>query len=128
LLNPTLADVTVTEAVKELLFTASIDLLSTHVLQEYFAGSYQKRYLLRYLFIGKVGVQAFCDHLEMLSNYMTFFPPHENVRFRVLAEFERQAILHDALPPRYLRKMKETNQQPLKMNVDTLRSFALNIE
>jgi hypothetical protein len=31
--GPTLADVTVTEAAKELLFTASMDLLSTHVLQ-----------------------------------------------------------------------------------------------
>jgi hypothetical protein len=41
--GPVLADQTVSEATKEALFTALIDLLSVHVLQEDFAGSYQKR-------------------------------------------------------------------------------------
>jgi hypothetical protein len=81
-----------------------------------------------YLFIGKVGVRAFCEVFEVLSNYMTFFPPHNNVWFNVLTKQENQAILHDSLPPRYILKTKETDQQPLQMNYYTLRQFTLNIK
>jgi hypothetical protein len=70
---------------------------------------------------------AFCKLLDVLSDYMMLFPPHENVRFVVLTPLKHQSILHDALPPRYIRKMKEKNQQPLKMSFDALRSFAPNI-
>jgi hypothetical protein len=126
--SPVVVDQTVSEAAKEALFTASVNLLSIRVLKEDFFGSYQKRHPLQYLFIGKVGVRTFCERLDILSNYITLFPPHENVRFAVLTPLECQAILHDALPPRYIRKMKETNQQLLKMSFDTLRSFALNIQ
>jgi hypothetical protein len=79
--------------------TTSIDLLSVHILKEDFASLYQQRYLLQYLFIGKVGVWAFCERLEVLSSYTTLSPPHNNARFSVLTEQERQAILHDAPPP-----------------------------
>jgi hypothetical protein len=52
--------------------TTSIDLLSVHIFKEYFASLYQQRYLLQYLFIGKVGVRAFYERLEVLSNYTMF--------------------------------------------------------
>jgi hypothetical protein len=88
----------------------------------------KQTYLLQYLFTGKVGVRAFCDRLDVLINYMTFFPPFINVHFTTLTEQELQAVLHDAPPPRVIQNMKESNQQPLRMNVNTLRSFALIIE
>ena len=100
--GPVLVDVLVSEAAKERLFVASIDLLSVHVLKEDFAGVYQRRYLLQYLFLGTVGVRTFCDRLDVLSSYMLFFPPDDGVRFERLSEREKQSILHDALPPSYI--------------------------
>jgi hypothetical protein len=46
----------------------------------------------------------------------------------ILMERELQSVLHDALPHRYIHKMKESNQQPLWINYATLRDVALNIE
>jgi hypothetical protein len=37
-------------------------------------------------------------------------------------------VLHNALPPRFIQKMKDSNQQPMWMPYDTLRYFTLNNE
>jgi hypothetical protein len=36
--------------------------------------------------------------------------------------------LYDALPDYYIKKMKEANTEPIKMNLEELFQFALNIE
>jgi hypothetical protein len=115
-------------AQKKALVVASIKVLSVHVFKDVFAGIYQKRYLLQYLFIGKVGVRAFCEHLDVLIQCMTFFPTDNGVRFQALTERELMAVLHDAPPSLFIQNMKESNQQPLQVPCDTLRSFDLNIE
>jgi hypothetical protein len=43
-------------------------------------------------------------------------------------DLDKHEVLHDALPKNYRKKMKEANQQPLKMSYDTLRTYALSID
>jgi hypothetical protein len=63
-----------------------------------------------------------------VNSICDIIPPDNGVRVQALTEKELQAVLHDALPPRFIRKMKESNQQPLWMPYNTLRSCTLNIE
>jgi hypothetical protein len=53
--------------------------------------------------------RSLCERLEVLSSYMTFFPPDDGVLFTILTERDLQSVLHNALPHRYIRKMKESN-------------------
>jgi hypothetical protein len=47
----------------------------------------------------------------------------------ILMEPALQPVLHDSLPHHCIKKMKESNQQLIRMkNYATLREFALNIE
>jgi hypothetical protein len=45
-----------------------------------------------------------------------------------LSDRQEATILYDALPHDYIRKMKEANTEPIKMSIEDLFQFSLNIE
>jgi hypothetical protein len=45
-----------------------------------------------------------------------------------LSDRHKSNILYDALPHYYIKKMKEANTEPIKMSLEDLFHFALNIE
>jgi hypothetical protein len=45
-----------------------------------------------------------------------------------LSDNKKATILYDALPNYYIKKMKEANTEPIKMNLEELFQFSLNIE
>jgi hypothetical protein len=45
-----------------------------------------------------------------------------------LSDNQKAAILYDALPIYYIKKMKEAKTEPIEMNLEELFLFALNIE
>jgi hypothetical protein len=45
-----------------------------------------------------------------------------------ISDNKKATILYDALPDYYIKKMKETNTEPIVMNLEELFQFALNIE
>jgi hypothetical protein len=83
----------------------------------------------RYLFIGKnTGVRVFMNRLDILSTYLPLFPPMKGEVIKELSDSRKATILYDALPNYYIKKMKEANTEPIKMNIKELFQFALNIE
>jgi hypothetical protein len=64
----------------------------------------------------------------VISSYVLLFTPVNGFCFNEMVDRNNHAVLYDALPPRYIRKMKEANQQPLPMNYTALRKYAINIE
>jgi CRISPR/Cas system CSM-associated protein Csm4 (group 5 of RAMP superfamily) len=80
----------------------------------------------RNMFIGNQstggGVRAFLDRIDVLSTYLSIFPPILNVAYQELPN--QEIMLFDALPNDYVDQIKKANQVPL----EELRSYALNIE
>jgi hypothetical protein len=44
-----------------------------------------------------------------------------------LSDRQKATILYDTLPQYYIKKMKEANTEPIKMSLQDLFQFALNI-
>jgi hypothetical protein len=100
-----------------------------HVLKDPRAGFKTIRYVERFLFIVKhTSIQVFMHHLNTLSTYMPLFPPMKGELLKELSDNQKATILYDALPNYYINKMKEANNEPIKMNIEELFQFALNIE
>jgi hypothetical protein len=103
--------------------------LTIHVLKDPRAGYKQLRYMEHYLFIGKnTGVRVFMDRLDILSTYLPLFPPIKGAVLKKLSDNKKATILNEALPNCYIKKMKETNTEPIEMNLEELFQFTLNIE
>jgi hypothetical protein len=83
----------------------------------------------RHLFIGKnTGVRVFMDRLVILSTYLPLFPPMKDELLKELSDSQKAIKFYDALPNYYIKKMKEANTEPIKMNFEELFQFTLNIE
>jgi hypothetical protein len=78
--------------------------------------------------MGKTGVRSFCDRIEILSSYLPFFPPIRGIIYIALIYDDKQEILYDALPPYYIKKIKEINKVPFKMNLEEVRDYALSMD
>jgi hypothetical protein len=117
-----------TEQVGDNLFTVSLDRLTEHTIKEEYASHLQVRYIKQYLFIGRTGVRAFCDRMDVLSSYFPFFPPVNGIRLTEMNNRDKHEVLVRCTTPRYIRITKEANQQPLRMNYTALREYSLNIE
>jgi hypothetical protein len=68
------------------------------------------------------------DHLDILSTYLPLFPPFKGEVFKELSDRHKSTILYDALPHHRIKKIKEANTEPIKMSVEELFQFTLNIE
>jgi hypothetical protein len=68
------------------------------------------------------------DRLDILLNYLPLFPPMKGGVLKELSDRQKSTILYDALPKYYIKKMKEANTEPIKMSLEYLFQFALNIE
>jgi hypothetical protein len=107
----------------------SIMKLTIHVLKDPRSGFKQVRYMERFLWIGKnTGVRVFMDLLDILSTYLPLFPPTKGEILKELSDNQKATILYDDLPNYYIKKMKEANTEPIKMNLEELFQFSLNIE
>jgi hypothetical protein len=107
----------------------SIMKLTIHVLKDPPAGFMQIRYMELFLFIGKhIGIWVFMDRLDILSTYLPLFPPIKDEVLKELSDNQKATILYDALQNYYIKKIKEANTEPIKMNIEKLFQFALNIE
>jgi hypothetical protein len=72
--------------------------LTIHVLKDPRAGFKQVRYMECFLWIGKNnGIRFFMDRLDILSTYMTLFPPMKGEVLKELSERQKTTILYDAL-------------------------------
>jgi hypothetical protein len=117
---------------QELLLQNAIMALTVHVLKDPREVFKHKHYMEHNLFIRNHsaggGVRAFLDRIDVLSTYLPLFPPILNVTYQELTNQEKRFMLFDALPKDYIDQMKKTNQLPLEMLLEELRSYALNIE
>jgi AICAR transformylase/IMP cyclohydrolase PurH len=68
------------------------------------------------------------DHLDILSTYLPLFPLFKGEVFKELSDRHKATILYDTLPHHHMKKMKEANIELIKMSVEELFQFALNIE
>jgi hypothetical protein len=68
------------------------------------------------------------DCLDILSTHLPLFPPVRNTTMSELTDIQKEEIHYDALPHYYIKKMKEANTEPIKMLLEALFQFALNIE
>jgi hypothetical protein len=68
------------------------------------------------------------DHLDILSTYLPLFPPMKGEVIKELSDRKKATILYDALPNYYIKKIKEAYTKPIKMSLEDLFQFALNIE
>jgi hypothetical protein len=103
--------------------------LTIHVLKDQRAGFKQIRYMERFLWIGKnTGIRVCMDRLDILSTYLHLFPPMKGEVLKELSGNQKATILYNDLPNYYIKKMKEANTEPIKMNLEELFQFALNIE
>jgi hypothetical protein len=92
------------------------------------AGFKKIRYMEHFLFIGKhTGSQVFMDCLDTLSTYLPLFPPMRGGVLRNSVKI-KNLLSCMMLPNYFIKKMKETNTEPIKMNLEELFQFALNIE
>jgi hypothetical protein len=83
----------------------------------------------RFLWIGKnTDIRVFMDRLDILSTYLPLFTPMKGEVLKELSDRQKSTILYDALPVYYIEKMKEANTEPIKMSLEDLFQFALNIE
>jgi hypothetical protein len=107
----------------------NITKLAIQVLKDPRAGFKQLRYIERYLYKGKnTGVRVFIDRLDILSTYLPLFPTMKVEVLKELSDNKKATILYDAQTSYYIKKMKETNNEPIEMNLEELFQFALNIE
>jgi hypothetical protein len=110
--------------------------LTFHVLKDPRAGFKQIRYMERFLFIGKhTGIRVFMHRLDILSTYMPLSPPMKGEVLKELSDNQKANIVYDALTNYYIKKMKETNTEPIEMNnrrcfnlLSTLRKLLLTLE
>jgi hypothetical protein len=83
----------------------------------------------RFLWIGKnTGIGVFMDRLDILLTYLPLFPPMKGEVLKELSDRQKATILYDALLNYYINKLKEANTDPIKMNLEDLFQFALDIE
>jgi hypothetical protein len=68
------------------------------------------------------------DRLDILSAFLPIFLPMKGEVMKELSDNLKATILYYALPNYYIKKMKEANTEPIKMNLEELFQFALNIE
>jgi hypothetical protein len=68
------------------------------------------------------------DRLDILSTYLPLFPSMKGEVLKELSDNQKATILYDAIPNYYIKKMKEANTEPIKMNLEELFQLALNIE
>jgi hypothetical protein len=54
---------------------------------------------------GKTGVRNCTDKIDILSTYLTLFPPIHDTYIYELINEDKQAILYDALPHYYLKNI-----------------------
>jgi hypothetical protein len=103
--------------------------LAIHVLKDPRSGLKKIRYIERFLFIGKdTGIRVFMDRLNILSTYLPLFPPMKSEVLKEISDNQKATIFYDALLNYYIKKMKEANTEHMKMNLEELFQFALNIE
>jgi hypothetical protein len=67
------------------------------------------------------------DRLNIISTYRPFFPPTKGEVLKELSDNQKDTILYGALPNYYIKKMKEANTDPIRMNLEELFQLALNI-
>jgi hypothetical protein len=130
LASPKLAGSTgISNNAAEQLWYDSIMKLTMHVLKDPRAGFKQVSYKERYLWIGKnTGIWNFMDRLDILSTYLSLFPPMKGEVLNELSVRQKVTIFYDALPHYYIKKMKEANTEPIYMTLEDLFQFALNIK
>jgi hypothetical protein len=103
--------------------------LTIHVFKDPRAGFKKECDIERFLWIGKnTGIRTFMDRLNILSTYLPLFTPTKGEVLKELSDMKKTAILYDALPHYYIKKMKEANTEPVKMSLEDLFNFSLNIE
>jgi hypothetical protein len=113
----------------EKLWYNSIMKLTIHVFKDPRDGFKKIIYMERFLFIGKhTGIRVFMDRLDILSTYLSLFPPMKGEVLKEISDNKKATILYDALPTYYIKKMKEANTESIEMNLEELFQFALNIE
>jgi hypothetical protein len=67
-----------------------------------------------YLWIGKqTGILDFMDRLDILSTYLSLFPPLGYKVMLELTDSQKATILYDALPHYYIKNTKEANTEPI---------------
>jgi hypothetical protein len=101
-----------------------------HDLKDARTGYTQKRYMLLKKMVPRkqTGVRNFVDVIEILFTYLPLFPLIWNECMAELTQQDKQAILYDALPHYYIKKIKEVNKTPFEMPLEEILSYALNIE
>jgi hypothetical protein len=103
--------------------------LTINVIKYSRAGFKQVSYIECYLWIGKnTCTRNFMDHLDILSTYLPLFPPMKGEVLKKLSDRKKTNILYDAILHNYIKKMKEANTEPIKMYLEDLFQFALNIK
>jgi hypothetical protein len=68
------------------------------------------------------------DRLDILLTYLPLFPPMKGEVLKELSDRQKATILYDAVPHYYIKKMKQATTELIKMSVEDLFQFALNIE
>jgi hypothetical protein len=77
--------------------------LTIHFFKDPRAGFKQVRYIERCLWIGKIiSIHNFMDRLDILSTYLTLFPPMKGELLKELSDQQKYTILYDALPHYYI--------------------------
>jgi hypothetical protein len=75
----------------------SIMKLTIHVLKDSRSGFKQVIYMERFLWIGKnTGIRVFIDRLDILSTYLSLFPPMNDEVLKELSDRQKATILYDA--------------------------------
>jgi hypothetical protein len=67
------------------------------------------------------------DRLDIRLTYLPLFPPMKGEVLQELSDRQKDTILFDALPYYNIKKMKESNTEPIEMSLQDLFQFALNI-
>jgi hypothetical protein len=119
----------ISDEAAEIIWYDSIMKLTIHVLKDPRSGFKQIRYIERFLWIGKnTGIWNFMDRFDILSTYLPLFPHMKCELLKELSDRQKTTMLYDALPNYYIKKMKEANTETIKMSLEDLFQFALNIE
>jgi hypothetical protein len=130
LVSPKLAESAgLLQEASEKIWYDSIMKLTINVLKDQRSGFKQVRYMERFLWIGKnTGIRIFMDNLDIVLTYLPLFPPMKGEVRKELSNRQKFTILYDELPHYYIKKMKESNTEPIEMSLEDLFQFALNIE
>jgi hypothetical protein len=68
------------------------------------------------------------DRLDILSTELPLFPPMKGEVLKELSDRQKDTVLYNTLPHYYIKKMKESNTEPIKMFLEDLFQFAIHIE